>query len=242
MFYFFLAPIMSYNYILLIAAVIPAALLMLKAYRSDRLEKESPALLWRLFLAGVFSSLIALVLERIGWAILDRTVSESDPRYNVILYFGIVALSEEGAKYFLLNRRTWKSPEFNCQYDGVVYALFVSLGFALWENISYVLQYGFTTAIVRALTAIPGHACFGIFMGIFYGLARRDANLQPPKAAVLWRVLALVVPALLHGAYDYIASMESTGSGWYFFAFVAALFVVSYILIHHASRRDRYIA
>ena len=50
---------------------------------------------------------------------------------------------------------------------GKVYAVFVSLGFALWENISYVLHFGFQTAIVRSLTAIPGHACFGVFMGAF---------------------------------------------------------------------------
>lgn len=242
MFYYFLAPIMTYNYILIAAAVIPAAFLMFKTYRSDRLEPESPAMLWRLFRAGIFSSLIALVSERIGLLILNGTVAPTDPKYNVILYFIIVALSEEGAKYFLLTRRTWKSPEFNCQYDGVVYALFVSLGFALWENISYVLQYGFSTAIVRALTAIPGHACFGIFMGVFYGLARRDKNFGHPTASVVWRVLALVLPALLHGAYDYIASMESTGTGWYFFAFVAVLFLVSYILVGRASKNDRYIA
>ena len=242
MFYFFLAPILTYNWILLIAAVVPAAFLMLKAYRSDRLEPESPALLWRLFRAGVFSSLIALVLERIGWAVLDRFVAESDPGYNVWLYFVIVALSEEGAKYFLLYRRTWSNAEFNCQYDGVVYALFVSLGFALWENISYVMQYGFTTALVRALTAIPGHACFGVFMGVFYGLARREKNWRHDGAANVWRVAALAVPALLHGAYDYIASMESTGSGWYFAAFVAVLFGVSFWLVNRASKQDRYIS
>ena len=72
--------------------------------------------------------------------------------YNAIMYFGIVAFSEEGAKYFLLRRRTWHSAAFNCQFDGVVYAVFVALGFALWENISYVLMYGLSTALVRAIS------------------------------------------------------------------------------------------
>ena len=93
--------------------------------------------------------------------------------YNAIMYFGIVAFSEEGAKYFLLRRRSWHSAAFNCQFDGVVYAVFVALGFALWENISYVLMYGLSTALVRAVTAVPGHACFGVFMGVWYGLAKR---------------------------------------------------------------------
>ncbi len=76
--------------------------------------------------------------------------------YNVLLYFVVVALSEEGFKYLLLKKRTWYSSEFNCQFDGVVYAVFVALGFALWENISYVLMYGLGTAAIRAVTAVPG--------------------------------------------------------------------------------------
>ncbi len=233
---------MTYNLILIVAAVIPAVFLMLKAYRSDRLEPESPALLWRLFKAGVFSSLIALVLERVGSLLLGVVADQGTTRYNVLLYFVVVALSEEGAKYFLLRRNTWNSPEFNCQYDGVVYAVFVSLGFALWENISYVLQYGFSTAFVRAVTAIPGHACFGVFMGVFYGLARREANWKQDGLSRLYRILAVLLPVLLHGAYDYIASMESAGSGWYFVAFVAVLFGLSFLLVSRASKRDRYIA
>ena len=65
------------------------------------------------------------------------------------MYFVVVAISEEGFKYVLLKKRTWKSREFNCEFDGVVYAVFVSLGFALWENIFYVLSYGFATAVAR---------------------------------------------------------------------------------------------
>lgn len=239
MFYYLLAPIMSYNLILIAAAVIPAVFLMLKAYRSDRLEPESPRLLWQLVKAGVFSSLIALVLERVGSLLLGLFAPENGTLYNVLLYFVVVACSEEGAKYFMLKRNTWNNREFDCQYDGVVYAVFVSLGFALWENISYVLQYGFSTAIVRAVTAIPGHACFGVFMGVFYGIAKKTDNRG--AVAMPWKVLAVAVPVLLHGAYDYIASMEVESSSWYFVAFVAVLFVVSYLLVGAMSKKDQYI-
>ena len=115
--------------------------------------------------------------EQIGEAILGILLPQSSTAYNVLLYFIVVALSEEGFKYLLLKKRTWYSGEFNCQFDGIVYAVFVALGFALWENISYVLMYGLGTAAVRAVTAVPGHACFGVFMGAFYGLAKRNANI-----------------------------------------------------------------
>ncbi len=239
MFYYLLSGVLTYNLILIAAAVIPAVVLMIKVYRSDRLEKESPALLWSLTKAGIFSALIALVLEKVFGLLLDVTVSEQSGLYAVLLYFVVVAVSEEGAKYFLLQRRTWNSPEFNCQYDGVVYAVFVSLGFALWENISYVLHYGMHTAIVRAVTAIPGHACFGVFMGVFYGLAKRCQRGGDLQTAKQLRILAIVVPAVLHGAYDYIASVNS--GAWIFVLFVAALFLVSYLLVGKMSREDRMI-
>lgn len=238
MFYYLIPSFLTYNLILVAAAVIPALFLMGKVYRSDRLEPESPRLLWTLAKAGVLAALIALVAERLLGAVLDAAVSDS-PLYEILLYFGVVGISEEGAKYYLLRRRTWRSAEFNCQYDGVVYAVFVSLGFALWENISYVLHFGFSTAVVRALTAIPGHSCFGVFMGVFYGLARKAENRGLPDVSRRNQTLAFLVPALLHGAYDYIASME--GNAWFFVAFITALFFLSYRLVSRMSREDRYI-
>ena len=241
MFYFLLTPILVYNGILIAAAVIPALILMVKVYRSDRLENESTRLLANLVKAGILSSLLALVEEWILSGILGMIMSPSEPLYSVILYFLVVAGAEESSKYILLKRNTWYNPEFNCQYDGLVYAVFVSLGFALWENISYVMMYGFSTAIVRAVTAIPGHACFGVFMGIFYGIAKKLEYRGEDGASGIFRILAVAVPMLLHGAYDYIASMEDVGSGWYFVVFVGVLFFVSYHLVNRFSRSDQYI-
>ena len=64
MFYFLLEPIMMYNWLLILAAVIPAVFLMVKVYRSDRIEKESGYLLRKLVVAGIISTLLALVEER----------------------------------------------------------------------------------------------------------------------------------------------------------------------------------
>ena len=104
-----------------------------------------------------------------------------------------------------------------------------------------VLSYGFSTAIVRALTAIPGHACFGVFMGIFYGLAKKYYNYGHPLASKIMRVFCVIVPALLHGAYDFIASMEYMMGGWYFVIFVVILFAVSFVLVNRMSKRNQYI-
>lgn len=238
MFYFLVASYLEYNGILIAAAVIPAIFLMVKVYRSDKLERESPYMIWTLIKAGIFSSLLALLEERILSAILGVVVPYESPLYNIILYFGIVAFAEESSKYILMKRQTWSSWEFNCQYDGVVYAVFVSLGFALWENISYVMMYGLGTAVVRAVTAIPGHACFGVFMGIFYGIAKKLDYRGGTTASGQMRILAIVIPALLHGAYDYIATMTPEQGNGCFIAFVAAMFILSYILVNKSAKND----
>ena len=98
MFYFLLTPILTYNFILIAAAVIPAIFLMVRVYRADRLEKESPFQLWRLVRGGILSSLLAMVEERVlSWG-LDAVVDKNSIAYNVILYFVIVAVSEESSK------------------------------------------------------------------------------------------------------------------------------------------------
>ena len=162
--------------------------------------------------------------------------------YNIIMYFGIVAFSEEGAKYLLLKRRTWYSPEFNCQFDGVVYGVSVSLGFALWENLGYTAMYGMSTALLRAVTAVPGHACFGVFMGVWYGMAKRWQESGVEGRSRLCRVLALVIPALIHGCYDFIATYDSRGLSWIFVGFISVLFAVSMLLVRKMSAGDRYIS
>ncbi len=240
MFYFLLAPVLMYNWFLILAAVIPAIFLMVKVYRSDRLEPENPAFLRKLVLGGVIATLIAIVLERLGSGILSSTVPAESSSYNVILYFVVVGLAEEGAKYFMLKRWSWNTPDFNCQYDAVVYAVFVSLGFALWENISYVTHYGMATAIVRAVTAIPGHTCFGVFMGTFYGLARGYAYLGDEGKSKLFRVFAVVIPTLIHGAYDYIASTQETSGTFAFFAFILILFTSSFVMVNNLAKNDKY--
>ena len=231
----------TYNPILLIAAVIPAVFLLVKVYKADRLDREPPALLVSLVLFGIASTFIAMVLEEIGTHLLPLFAEKDSLLYNAILYFVVVAFSEEGAKYVLLRRRTWNSAAFNCQFDGVVYAVFVSLGFALWENIGYVARFGLGTALIRALTAIPGHACFGVFMGVFYGAAKRFDGMRLEDRSRRMRRSALLFPAFMHGTYDFLASIPSSGYSWLFVAFVLGMFLFAYRLIKRTAANDSYI-
>ena len=227
--------------LLILAAVLPAAYLMWKVYRSDRLEREPPRMLLGLVLLGMISTALAGTAEQLGDRILSYVLDDSSVARNALFFFLVVGPAEEGFKYAVLRWRTWRHPAFDCQYDGVVYAVFVSLGFALWENIGYVLMFGMQTALARALTAVPGHACFGVFMGVWYGVAKRWELYGYPDRAKTARWLCVVIPALLHGCYDFIASLSAGGYALVFLAFVIAMFIVALRLVKRAARRDDYI-
>ncbi len=134
--------------------------------------------------------------------------------------------------------RTWKDPNFNYRFDGIVYAVFVSLGFAALENITYVLGYGLTTALLRALLAIPAHMGFAVFMGIFYSRAKlcTDVGNTPRKRLNLWA--AFLIAVLLHGFYDACVMMGTILSTLLFVAFVIAMYIIVIRLVKKESRID----
>ena len=106
---------------------------------------------------------------------------------------------EEFFKFTALYLLIWKNREFNERFDGIVYAVFVSLGFALVENFMYVFTYGESAGYTRAFTAVPAHALFGVTMGYFFAQAKfRQTD------RLLSFVKALIYPVILHGLYDFI--------------------------------------
>ena len=240
--YYVYRPYAAYpNPILIAAAVIPAVLLLVYVYKKDRLEKEPPFLLGVLLLQGIVSTALAAYAERIGAKVLSAFFSDDSLIYKLLFYFLVVGIAEEGFKFLLLKWRTWTSPHFNCQFDGVVYAVFVSLGFALWENIDYVVMYGFGAALLRAITAIPGHACFGVFMGAWYGLAKSHERHGHAHYAQVSLRLSLLCPAALHGLYDLIAVSDRSSHAVFFIGFIVIMFFAAYLTVRNLSNRDRYI-
>lgn len=228
------------NLFLILAAVLPAFILLIQVYRSDHLEKEPITMLLGLLLCGVIATELASLTEQGGDWLLGLFLRPGTRAYNILLYYVIVAVSEEGFKYLLLRWRTWKSPAFDCTFDGIVYAVFLSLGFALWENIHYVLHYGFATALARAVTAVPGHACFGVFMGTWYGAAKRWSLQHAEERSRVARWMSLLLPTLLHGVYDYVAITQMNDLGWLFLLFILVMFLASFRLVRFMSRKDTY--
>ncbi len=237
----FALPVFYLTAVYVIAALFPAVFLMRYIYRADTIEKEPPGLLLALVGRGILAALAAMVLEMLGQQLLPRFVSPESPNYVFYFAFLVVAGAEEGCKLFFLYRRTWQEPNFNCRFDGIVYAAFVSLGFAAYENVRYVFSYGLSVALPRAILAVPGHLGFSVFMGYFYSRARLAADLGRPTAARLHLALAYLAATALHGVYDSCCMQGTGASTAVFVAFVAVMYFAVIRLIRREARKNQFI-
>lgn len=228
--------------ILLLASLLPPIVLMYIIFKEDKIEKEPPRLLASIFFAGAFSTILAMLFETAGEKVLSLTgLPESSYLFQLLMNFLVIALSEEYVKYRAMRMRTWNNPEFNYRFDGVVYAVFASLGFAALENILYVAGLGFAGAVVRAVTAIPLHCITGIFMGHHYGMAKYLESRGQREEARRHSRLSILVPVLIHGFYDFAASYDSDFLSMVFLVFVIVMDIVAIRSVKKYSRTDDFI-
>ena len=182
---------------LLLLAIAPVMIVVIFIYYKDKFEKEPIPFLFKTFLLGASASvLITVVLHFLANSVLPLVNSKSIFQ-QLIKAFVIVALVEEFSKYIIVRYFAQNKREFNEPFDGIVYAVMVSMGFAGLENVLYVYQYGVTTGITRAFTAVPAHATFAILMGYFMGKAKFSKN------KIQLNLLGLLVATIFHGAYDF---------------------------------------
>jgi RsiW-degrading membrane proteinase PrsW (M82 family) len=159
-------------------------------------------------LVGGAISIIPIVFIELGLDMLNVWSSTGiSSFYNA---FVVAAFTVELLKFLVLFLLVWKSKEFDQYYDGIVYAVFVSLGMAVVENLLYVLQSsnGFEVAYHRAILSIPLHGFCGVIMGYFFSIAKFSK--APIRRDYL--TFSLLVPILVHGLYDFIL-MYSASKG-----------------------------
>jgi len=181
--------------ILLALALAPGVAIGLYIYLKDHHEREPIGLLIRAFLFGGLSTLITLAVSIPLSEFIP--INETDLSEQAIHAFLIVALVEEFSKFIFVRGIFYRNENFNEPFDGIVYSVMVSMGFATLENVLYVWSGGVGTAILRMFTAVPAHACFGILMGYFLGKEKFEHR-KPHYA-----IYALLVATLFHGMYDY---------------------------------------
>lgn len=223
--------------LLLAVAVLPGLYLIKRVYDLDKIEKEPSDLLRKLFFWGVISLIPIVVCESFADDVLKVMFTPKTTTYNVVEFFLGVALIEEGFKYLFLKKYTWNHPAFDYRFDAVVYAVCVSMGFGVIENVLYVFEHGLEVGIMRAFTSIPGHGMFAIYMGFYYGLAKlyQKRGLLDKVQGALRK--ALWVPVFLHGFYDFCLADGAEMVG-VFFLFIGIMYYRTYKALQQFSRED----
>lgn len=222
--------------LLLAVSALPIFLLGKFVYDMDQ-EKEPKKLLKELLISGVFSCILVIAISSSLGAFIP--LFTKDPVTlsfieKAIYSFLCVGLVEEGCKYLMLYSTTYQHKEFNYTFDMIVYAVFVSLGFALFENILYVLDGGLFTGILRAVTAVPAHASNAVFMGIFLSHAKQYEYVSKSKS-VMFKILGLLVPTALHGIYDTLAFSNAL---LILIMFITTFFTITVIYVKDKQKKD----
>jgi len=183
---------------LLGTALAPILIFAIYFYYRDKYEKEPVSLLLKTLLLGVLISIPVILLEKY----LENFISiAGDDSYLKAGFsaFIVASFSEELFKLLAVYWLIWKNPNFNELFDGIVYCVYVSLGFAAIENVIYVYNGGASVALLRAFTAVPAHTLFGVAMGYNFGLAKFNKDRR-----VFYLVFSFIIPFILHGIYDFI--------------------------------------
>ncbi|MDP2923603.1 MAG: PrsW family glutamic-type intramembrane protease [Candidatus Omnitrophota bacterium] len=161
-----------------IVAVAPVAALIIYFYHKDKYDKEPLSLLIKAFFGGFFVTFLVLIVQLILTFALAQTKGVI---LRIFLFsFVIAAIIEEGFKFLVFRLLIYKNKEFNEPYDGILYAVMISLGFATLENLCYVILFYFKLGLVgmfsvglqRAILAVPMHALAGVLMGYYFGMAK----------------------------------------------------------------------
>ena len=228
------------NYLLWLA-VLPSIFLAYRVLSYDRVEKEPVGLLIKLFIFGMLTCIPAAIIEAVGEMVISG-ISPSDLLTSALTYLLLVPLAEEGMKLLAL-RTTHDDPNFNYTFDGIVYGVMVTLGFATLENVLYVLSFQTVeTAIMRAIISVPMHCVCGIFMGYYYGVARgQEARGSEDQARLAYR-LCLLIPCIIHGLFDFSVDQESLIVVLLGLAFTLFVFFVAAKQVKISSQNDQPIA
>ncbi|WP_268794072.1 glutamic-type intramembrane protease PrsW [Salimicrobium flavidum] len=206
---------------ILITAIAPIVALMTYIYLNKKVELEPLHLIVRIFIVG---SLLVFPIMFVQYGLEQEGVLEGN-QWKPFISAGFF---EEFFKWFFFLFIVYKHENFDHHYDGIIYGVSLSLGFATVENIIYLFSNGIEIAFLRAIFPVSSHALFGLIMGFYMGKAKFRTKRKR------WNIfLALVLPVLLHGIYGYMVNLPS----WLYnlLPFMILLWVFSIQLIRVAN-------
>lgn len=236
---------MEGNLFLFVISALPIFLIGYYVYNKDR-NKESGNVLASLFFAGIGSCFLVIVCSLLLGLFIPFFNSDVEGLnfWELIIYVFIgIALIEEFCKWVMVYKIAYNNESFDEFYDMIVYSVFVALGFAFLENLLYVYPGGFITGVTRGLLAIPGHACCGVLMGYYLGLAKINGLNNRDSFRKRYMIYSALVPVLVHGIYDYCLFIDNDLFLFIFYIFIIGLdiYIVRKVkVVSSISKKIRY--
>ena len=185
----------------LLITIIPSILIFCYFYFSDKF-KEPKQIIAIVFVLGV---LICFPAGIVNDFIIENFQEDNDLSRRLYSSFLTAAWVEELLKFLVLYFIVLRRSEFNEPMDGIVYGVTVSLGFATYENYSYVFYWAeewgidpYQMAVWRSYSAVPLHGLCGCVMGFYFGMYSFTANKK-------YLILSLLIPYVAHGLYNFLS-------------------------------------
>jgi RsiW-degrading membrane proteinase PrsW (M82 family)/ribosomal protein S18 acetylase RimI-like enzyme len=192
---------------LIALAIAPGLAICLFIFHRDAYNREPKLNLIVSFIFGAATVITAFFIEQ-----FLKNVGDNSIQGTAIKAFLVVGLTEELGKFVILRYYAYRKKSFDEPLDGIIYGVMISMGFATFENILYVVQsgetgMGYQVAFLRMFTAVPAHATFGVLMGYHAGKAKFD----PPHEKKLL-LTGLLWAVFFHGAYDFCLMLQGSPS------------------------------
>lgn len=220
---------------MILSAVLPGVACTLFILFIDRYDKEPRRLLFKVFFFGMLATVPTIIAETLG----QYLNIFSGLKGELFEAFIVIGLSEEFFKRRVVLRHAFSHPAFDEKLDGIVYCSIASLGFATLENVFYIINFSAAVPdiwVTRALLSVPAHMLLGITMGYYLSMAR--FCIHPGKCASYMRK-SLFVPALLHGAFDFILMTELPLISLLLIPFVVLLWITSVVRLRRYFKESK---
>lgn len=252
-----------------LVVLLPALLLCGFIYCKDKIEKEPIGLLALLFALGAAVCIPTVMLERAISGGIDRLFSDhivfgvdgaavysSELAYalhSFLVSFFAIAAVEVCIKWCILYFVTRNNKHFNYLFDGIVYSVFISLGFAACENLRFAWVNGWDTIVLKALSSIPSHLFVGILMGYYFSRwhvhrEAREAEIRFLELGIIekrvfgrpWKrlLLSFVLPMGICGGFLFVLSIDSVIVKTLFYFVIFTLYGLSFVSVDRIASRD----
>ena len=218
-----------YDLLLVMLSISPGIFIMILIYNLDEYDKEP---LWLLAISFILGAM------NLHWGVefLEYVFSFINVENNFIRIGEealTVAITEEVLKFTVVILIIYPNKYFDEPFDGIVYSVFVGMGFATAENLTYVLQGGASLAFFRMVSAVPAHFVFAVIMGYYLGIAKSRRKHQ-----IFYICLSLISPIFCHALYDYFLFLDFVPGLWiggFVTLYIAFIFAKKAIVEHLES-------